>query len=153
MEFKGGYVKEFVDRLPLASLRQNGRPDTFEGRFRFEESRCLFDESQEVVQQAWDKVQHHDPGGKLMSVSGMGDWDCYNGKETDWVNVISSQRCRMMRVFGTGMSQESSQLEMEAVTQMDKEFTNEEIKHCLFTMNGSKAPGPDGMLAKFLQHN
>ncbi|GAA0165248.1 hypothetical protein LIER_39941 [Lithospermum erythrorhizon] len=35
---------------------------------------------------------------------------------------------------------------------MDAIFTKEEVKKCLFNMNGSKAPGPDGMPARFFQH-
>ncbi|GAA0151957.1 hypothetical protein LIER_10558 [Lithospermum erythrorhizon] len=46
----------------------------------------------------------------------------------------------------------TNQLEIEARTQMEKDFTSEDIKHCLFSMNGAKALGPDGMPAKFFQH-
>ncbi|GAA0147455.1 hypothetical protein LIER_07147 [Lithospermum erythrorhizon] len=46
----------------------------------------------------------------------------------------------------------TNQLEIKAQTQMEKDFTREDIKHCLFSMNGTKAPGPDRMSAKFFQH-
>ncbi|GAA0186716.1 hypothetical protein LIER_34004 [Lithospermum erythrorhizon] len=43
----------------------------------------------------------------------------------------------------------SSHLEEDALLQMDYGFTKEEVKKCLFTMNESKASGPDGMSARF----
>ncbi|GAA0143791.1 hypothetical protein LIER_35807 [Lithospermum erythrorhizon] len=46
----------------------------------------------------------------------------------------------------------SNQLAVEALERMEAIFTNEEVKKCLFSMNGSKAPRPDRMLARFFQH-
>ncbi|GAA0175560.1 hypothetical protein LIER_28708 [Lithospermum erythrorhizon] len=44
------------------------------------------------------------------------------------------------------------QWKRESIDSNGEGFTIEEIKHCLFSMNGAKAPGPDGMPAKFFQH-
>ncbi|GAA0138881.1 hypothetical protein LIER_00539 [Lithospermum erythrorhizon] len=46
----------------------------------------------------------------------------------------------------------SNILEETVVQRLQQDFTREEVKLCLFSMIGDKAPGPDRMLALFFQH-
>ncbi|GAA0155452.1 hypothetical protein LIER_38090 [Lithospermum erythrorhizon] len=46
----------------------------------------------------------------------------------------------------------TNQFEPRIAQLLDTDFVKEDVKKCLFTMVGSKSPGPDGMPAKFFQH-
>ncbi|GAA0146427.1 hypothetical protein LIER_06387 [Lithospermum erythrorhizon] len=57
------------------------------------------------------------------------------------------------RDHGIDLSQlQTSKFSEEVLQGLESEFTSEEIKRCLFTMEGTKAPGPDGMPSLFFQH-
>ncbi|GAA0154188.1 hypothetical protein LIER_12244 [Lithospermum erythrorhizon] len=58
-------------------------------------------------------------------------WRLKGDRNTTYFHALSAQRAR---------------------TQMEKDFTSEDIKNCFFCMHGAKAPGPDGMPANFFQH-
>ncbi|GAA0145187.1 hypothetical protein LIER_05439 [Lithospermum erythrorhizon] len=103
-------------------------------RFKFEGGWCLYEESKEIVQAAWEKrdiTKVHEVAVAFYKQL----FTSQNGGKLANIDRLPT------RHLGT-----NSQAAME------NDFTSEEVKKGLFSMTRNKAPGPDGMPALFFQH-
>ncbi|GAA0173087.1 hypothetical protein LIER_26777 [Lithospermum erythrorhizon] len=67
--------------LKLGTIREGYKKR--KPRFRFEEGWCLYDDSQQVVQEAWNSDRGGDPG-EYSIISVIVGWVCLNGRGRLW---------------------------------------------------------------------